>query len=52
MAEFDCYFCYMQIAKQFNFAKPVITTDSQFMIKDGTKFFALIFIEIRKTYSI
>lgn len=39
MAEFDCFFCFMQIAKQFNFVKPVLIHKSQFMIKDGNFFF-------------
>jgi len=38
-AELDCYFCYMQIAKTFNFIKPVLTIDSNFMIKEGSIFF-------------
>lgn len=35
VAEFDCLFCYAQVAKQFNFVKPILTTESYFLIKDG-----------------
>ncbi len=37
VANFDCIFCYTQVARNLNLVKPQLTNESNFLIKDGKR---------------